>query len=493
MANREHLGMLIEEPARVWNKWRKQHPEITIDLSGAKLSGTDLRETDLSKADLRGTNLSEADLIDSDLSGADLAGASLVWAKLYRVNLFGADLSRANMVRALLSDADLSEARLNEADISEANLSQAVMRCADFCNAKIYDTDLRSADLREANLSGADLNRGDLVHANLSCAILRGANLRAANLREANLRGADLCGANFRLAILQSACLDECNATDIQLWESQRAGWSIAGILCDRAFWDKNATEPTEYGPGEFERLYSDQLCVELFYQGGVSTFELNTLPALLHHLASLHPGNSIRLKSIEETGGGARISISVGDADAETTEKIKADATQVYRAQLALRDNEILRLDTEKKYLESFVSEKLIKAMLTAVTPQNVFNAPVTGVVIASGDSQVDFHQSVNDNSAILALLEQMMTHHAELALASADASRLQTELESASAELNKPSPDKSVVAKGIEVVRTIAGEALKGAAGKIGERAASGDWQTWLHQLGQFVHQLK
>src|SRR5947207_2382520 len=62
------------------------------------------------------------------------------------------------------------------------------------------------------------------------------------------------------------------------------------------------------------------------------------------------------------------------------TVEKIRTDAMQVYRAQLALRDNEILRLDTEKKYLESFVSERLIKAMLTATTPQNIFNASVYG-----------------------------------------------------------------------------------------------------------------
>jgi uncharacterized protein YjbI with pentapeptide repeats len=493
MANPEHLAKLIEETARNWNKWRKQEPGIKADLSGANLSRANLRETDLSNSNLRGTNLSEADLIDSDMSGADLAGASLVWAKLYRVNLFGADLSRANLVRALLSDADLSEALLNDADISEANLSQAIMRGAELCNAKIYDTDLRTADLREANLSGADLNRADLVHANLSGASLRSANLRAANLREANLRGADLRGGNFRSANLQSACLDQCEATDIQLWETQRAGWSIVGIQCNRAFWDKKAEEPTEYEPGEFERLYSDQVCIELFYQGGVSTFELNTLPALLHHLASLHPGNSIRLKSIEETGGGARISISVSDADPEATEKIRADATLVYKSQLALRDNEILRLDTEKRYLESFVSEKLIKAMLSAAAPQNVFNAPVYGAALPSGNARVEFHQTINNNSEILALLEQIMTHSAELALARADATQLQAELESTKAELTKSNPDKSIVAKGAEMIRTIAGGALKAAAGKLGERAASGDWQAWLHQLGQFVHQLK
>ena len=493
MANPEHLAKLVKETVGDWNKWRKQEPGVNVDLSSANLSRANLREANLRKANLRAANLSEADLIDSDMFGADLADASLVWAKLYRVNLYGADLSRANLVRALLSDADLRGARLDGADISEAKLSQAVMRGAEISYAKLYDTDLRATDLRQANLHGADLNRADLIYANLSGASLRGANLRGANLREANLRGADLREGNFRSANLQAACLDETRATDIQLWETQRAGWSIAGILCERAYWDKNAEEPIDYAPGEFERLYSDQLCIELFYQGGVSTFELNTLPALLHHLASLHPGTTIRLKSIEETGGGAKISISVGDADLETTKKIKADATEVHRAQLALRDNEILRLDTEKRYLESFVSEKLIQAMLGAVGPQNIFNAPVYWAALPSGNARVEIHQTINNNSDILALIEQIMTHHAELALAEAEAAKLQAELESTRAELNKPDPDKSIVAKGVQLIRTIAGEALKGAAGKLGETAASAGWQSWLHQLGQFVHQLK
>ena len=173
-----------------------------------------------------------------------------------------------------------------------------------------------------------------------------------------------------------------------------------------------------------------------------MSKFELNTLPALLHHLASLHQGANIRLKSIEETGGGAKISISVGDSNAETVEKIRSDALQVYKAQLALRDNEILRLDTEKKYLESFVSDRLIKAMLTATTPQNVFNAPVYGAAFPSGNAKVELHQTINDNTAILALLEKIMQHHEDLDLSQRDASLLEAEVQSAKAELEQPSP---------------------------------------------------
>ena len=90
----------------------------------------------------------------------------------------------------------------------------------------------------------------------------------------------------------------------------------------------------------------------------------------------------------------------------------------QVHQAQLALRDNEILRLETEKKYLESFVSERLIKAMLTATTQQNVFNAPVYGVALSSGNSSAVVNQTVNDTAGLLALLDKIIERRRDLDL---------------------------------------------------------------------------
>jgi Ser-tRNA(Ala) deacylase AlaX len=307
------------------------------------------------------------------------------------------------------------------------------------------------------------------------------------------MRGANLSGADVRSAALQGASLNSAIVSGIKLWETQRADWSIKGIICDRAYWDKDGKTPTFYAPGEFERLHSDQTCIELFYLGGVSTFELNTLPALLHHLASLHPGASIRLKSVEETGGGAKISISVGDADTETTEKIKADAMQVYQAQLALREDELNREKIEKKYLEKLLFGGLIPAMLSAGAPQNVFNAPVTGVAIASGESKVDFHQTVNDNSAILALLERIMDRRGDIGLSTEETAELEHEFQSTKAELDKETPDKRIVSKSLEFFKKIAVETAKKAAGKFEDKVVSGDWQAWLHQLNQLIHHWK
>ncbi len=51
MANPEHLEIL-KQGVEQWNKWRKEHPEVRPDLSGADLCRANLSEADLSGADL---------------------------------------------------------------------------------------------------------------------------------------------------------------------------------------------------------------------------------------------------------------------------------------------------------------------------------------------------------------------------------------------------------------------------------------------------------
>jgi uncharacterized protein YjbI with pentapeptide repeats len=543
----------LNEGIHAWNEWREQHPDEKVDLSGAvfdepewsglqlgrlnlrgailrevklrgfrndraNLAGADLREADLSGAVLTGADLSQAKLRNAILAGAELNEVKLNEAMLEKADLHGANLSKADLRGAYLAKANLEAASLREATAAAADLSEVNLWKANLSHAHLMSANLRSANLRDAYAVGADLaeanlNSVNLRFANLNSANLSGADLRAAHadyvdLSEADLTGAALfrtgltnaklsrarlVGADLRAATLLQADLSEAIANDVRLWESQRAGWTIAGIFCKRAFWDKNAHQPTHYDPGEFERLHSDQACIELFYQGGVSKFELNTLPALLHHLASLHGHASIRLKSIEETGGGAKILISVADADTDTVEKIRSDARQVHQAQLALRDNEILRLETEKKYLESFVSERLIKAMLAATTQQNVFNAPVYGVALSSGNSSAVVHQTVNDNTGLLALLEKILERRAELPLEPADAEHLDAEVDAAKGELGRSEPNPSILSRSLNFVQEMASEAVKKAAGKLGEQAVSADWHSLLHQLNQFTQQFK
>ena len=114
------------------------------DLSGASLSGADLREANLSGAQLSGADLSEADASGADLSAADLSaahlgGVDLSGADLREANLSEADLSGADLHKANLSVANLYKADLSEADLSEAKLQKAHAEFAVFAGTKFVD------------------------------------------------------------------------------------------------------------------------------------------------------------------------------------------------------------------------------------------------------------------------------------------------------------------------------------------------------------------
>src|SRR5271157_4181593 len=100
MANPEHLEIL-KQGVEQWNKWRKEHRDITPGLNMA----------DLRKARLIGADLSEANLIRVDLSGAYLSEADLRWANLRNADLNRADFTGAAAWWTEFADVDLSVAK----------------------------------------------------------------------------------------------------------------------------------------------------------------------------------------------------------------------------------------------------------------------------------------------------------------------------------------------------------------------------------------------
>ena len=126
MANQEHLE-IIKQSVSMWNKWRKENPEIRPDLTYA-----DLNEMDLSGADLKGaflikTDLASADLSHAKLSYAQLSDATLSRASLTETNLFRADLAYADLAFANLINANLMGTNLTDANLVGANLNYATM------------------------------------------------------------------------------------------------------------------------------------------------------------------------------------------------------------------------------------------------------------------------------------------------------------------------------------------------------------------------------
>jgi uncharacterized protein YjbI with pentapeptide repeats len=109
-----------------------------ISLSGADLSGTDLREIGGFGGTIGGkvggpayysagggsTYLNGADLSSADLSGANLRWASLDYANLEEADLSGADLRWASLFNANLRDANLSSVNLSGAeDVTDEQLT----------------------------------------------------------------------------------------------------------------------------------------------------------------------------------------------------------------------------------------------------------------------------------------------------------------------------------------------------------------------------------
>lgn len=261
-----------------WNRWRRENPDVLVNLNMVNLEKRDLSSIDLSRsylgqanfedailknANLCDATLEEAILDGADLSGADLSRASLSGAKLYgsnlskailcdadlspllsemsfeygdkmliydtefgnnnlsNANLTGADFSGTNLATVNFIGADLSDANFDNVNLTGANLKGVKSSGASFINANLSEANLGGADLSKAVLTGANLSR-----ANLEDAKLVYANLTRANLEDTNLTHADLTNSQLNYAILvgtnfEDAKLIDCSVYGISAWNVQ--------------------------------------------------------------------------------------------------------------------------------------------------------------------------------------------------------------------------------------------------------------------------------
>jgi uncharacterized protein YjbI with pentapeptide repeats len=182
MANQDQLA-LLKQGVEVWNQWRKEHPDIRPDLSGANLSG----------ANLHGANLERANLHDADLSNADLHQTNLGFtnfnnADLHQANLSGADLWRANLSQANLHYADLSWTEFIRADLSGADLSQANLHYTDLSQALLVKTKLHKATLNNCRVYGIAAWDIDVTETDQSSLIITDTNSEEPTITVDNLK-----------------------------------------------------------------------------------------------------------------------------------------------------------------------------------------------------------------------------------------------------------------------------------------------------------------
>lgn len=161
MASKKLLELAKKGRAAL-GRWRRDNPDLLLDLSGA----------DLQDSNLRGANLKRADLTGANLQGADLVGAQLA----------DTDLTRADLRSTKLVKADFYQSRLFKSTLSESDCSGAYFRKTDLTQADFSDANLTKADLVECNLVNGCLARATLIGADLSGATLHGVDIREATL-----------------------------------------------------------------------------------------------------------------------------------------------------------------------------------------------------------------------------------------------------------------------------------------------------------------------
>jgi kumamolisin len=102
MANQEQVE-LLKRSAYAWNDWRRYHPELEPDLTGAQFADEDLGSADLVLADFGQADLRRAKLAKCKLAGARFAGADLTGAEL--PEWVGKQLESLSTVKEISSNA----------------------------------------------------------------------------------------------------------------------------------------------------------------------------------------------------------------------------------------------------------------------------------------------------------------------------------------------------------------------------------------------------
>ena len=292
MATREDLKPFLVHNAPGWNSRTKTgakgfsnlaHANLaaatlrSVDFAGAFLQGIDLSGADLTRADLRGANLQCANLIGANLSGANLEGSYLVGADLSNAELSEARLARVNAREANFDSARINGAMAHACVFTSANMANIMAQNINLMHSDLSDTDLRHADLSNAcmaasnarnarlqgsigvmtkareccfdnvNLIDAQWPNSDMCGSSFQHSVLIGANLSHSNLSNTDFTAANLGKTNLSYTVFQQSIMD-----GVALWASVRTQWSINGVRCRYAYWDKDRHDPVIYEHNAF-------------------------------------------------------------------------------------------------------------------------------------------------------------------------------------------------------------------------------------------------
>ena len=190
----------------VWNQWRKENPDLYIELEGAFNYDTTIEKV----PDHQGSDFSKV-RFDVDFSGPDRDWPNERCPSFNTSNFSEASISSSILFRVMMEKTNFKNASLYHNDCQSMYLDGAdfegakIQYCSfvdgsaenvNFKKAEIISTTFHRTNLMGADFRGADLSYSDFIDANLEGADLRGANLNQASFVRTNLEGAILDGAN---------------------------------------------------------------------------------------------------------------------------------------------------------------------------------------------------------------------------------------------------------------------------------------------------------
>ncbi|AGU47739.1 pentapeptide repeats-containing protein [Variovorax paradoxus B4] len=222
-----------------------------IDLTGADLSGLDLRDMNF-----EGAWLESANLAGSNLSGADFSRAVLAHANLEGVIAIGTKFARANLGRARFAGGVFDESDFSETMLMHCAFADTQMRRANFAKANLLETTWGNADWSAAKLSGqvfhkldlsgmrwpeADLSACCFLESQLPGVDMQGATLASATFVTCNLEGARLMGAHCTGAVfvkgssLAGADMSQADLRNFNIGAGDLRGAKLVRALLDGA------------------------------------------------------------------------------------------------------------------------------------------------------------------------------------------------------------------------------------------------------------------
>jgi len=167
-------------------------------------------------------NLTGADLSGMDLRGADFTHAVLADANLQGANLEGCDFSEAVLARAVLTDTRLVGSRLDKANLGGARLEDCDLASASLRETLCHGTRFRGCSLRGAQLDQTQLHETEMVECAMQSSrwtqvALRRMTLRDLVLDQAELNQVVLLECSLERVSLKAARLVRCGFVTVTL------------------------------------------------------------------------------------------------------------------------------------------------------------------------------------------------------------------------------------------------------------------------------------